>query len=199
MADTHALVMNSNETIDGLTIDGSSYSEALKSSNRYNNRAQNCILIGGSEDCLDIVRGYGTFVNLEFRPTKKTRQSITAKGSCSITLIGCEFHGNPKQADITIGDFTIYDAVQRGRIKSDVNISNCKAFNDDGTERPIKITILHGNLINNSRTKANVKIKKYPSILVKVYFFFGRLFTPKDRKNQARNNLKSHPDIIPAS
>lgn len=196
MDDTHTLVMKSNEIVKDLTIDGSTASEALKASNLVNAKAQDCILIGGSEDCLDVVRGYGEFVRIKFKPSKNTKQAVTVKGGASVSITSSEFVGKSKKYDIVIGDFTIYDAVDSNRRKADVTIGNCKAYNDDGSERPVKILILKGKLINNSRMKVDVKVTKYPSLLVNLYFFFSKLFLSKKRKQEAKENLKNSPDVI---
>lgn len=195
MADTHKLKLNSNETIKNLTIDGSDVSEALKASNLVNAKAENCVLIGGSEDCLDVVRGNGIFSKISFKPSKKTRQSVTVKGGASILITDSKFIGKAKKYDITVGDFTIYDAVDKNRPNTKLTISDCEAFNDDGSQRPVTILLLRGELKNNLKS-TNVKVESYPSWIVNAYFCLSKLFLSKSRKAEAKQNLKNSPDVV---
>jgi len=198
MTDTNKYNLSEGEYIDGIEIDGYSKSEALKLSNLKYAGATEVRLLGGSEDCLDVVRGYGIFNTIHFLPSKKTRQSVTAKGSCNIVLNNPWFLEKPKLADIVVGDFTIYDAVDKERFKkkSVVHLKNPNALDDNLNSRKVKVILMNGDLrVIDAKDRTRVKVIKVPSLLVKIYFFFGRLFTSKKRKEQARKTLKEFPDV----
>jgi len=187
--DTHGYALSENEILSLKEINGMGKSEALKSSNNINVIIEGCQIYAGNEDCLDIVRGNVKVVNTKFHP-HETQQTVTVKGSALVYFRNCSIMGEPKGFDFSIGDFTIYDAIQ-DRPKTRVIIQNCKAFDSKGKQRKVKVKLLHGECeIYNTKCK----FVKFPDFLVKIYFWVMKQLISKQRKSEAVRNLEISPD-----
>jgi len=192
--DTHGMVLYDNDNILNMSIKHYGVSEALKSSNRTNVTVSGCFIFGGVEDVVDVVRGDAVFTNCTIATELNSKQHVTVKGGATVTFINCNFvglHSPTKDPTISVGDFTIYDGVQKNRPKSKVILHNCIA-NDTQTQ-PIHIKCMHGTC-EYSNTLA--KVTKYPSFLVKLYFAVCRLILSKERKAEALRNLQESPDRV---
>lgn len=150
-------------------IDGRGCAEGLKISFGYNITVEDCIIHGGYEDCVDIVRGANiTFKNCKFI-SYNTKQHMTIKGGCkNITIDNCEFVNDFSKwydgAIIDIGNYSIYDQVKRPKVRH-VTIKNCRLTN-------IKTKILSRVLYGNKPTVQNTKgfIFKIPSFITSIFF-----------------------------
>lgn len=125
------------EDIVGETIDGTGRREALKGSQLEHNIIARCRLIGGYEDCLDIVRGYK--VNIEdcqMIAGDRTRTHITLKGGMhTVTLRRITFFGRTRWPwDVSLGDWTGYDMVKRPPMG---NVALDSLRHNDG--RPVRV------------------------------------------------------------
>ena len=188
--DTHGYTLKNKEILSLSEIRGDNKSEALKSSNNIGVIVEGCHIYGGNEDCLDIVRGEAKIINTKFYP-ENSQQAVTIKGSALVYLRNCKIYGNPKGYDFSIGDFTIYDAVQENRMKTKVVLQNCKAVDSVGKPRSIKIKVIHGDCeVYNTKSK----VRKFPAFLVKIYFKIMRWLISKERRNEALSNLVNSPD-----
>ena len=78
--------------IEGCTIDAGPVAEGLKLSYCHDVIVKNCTIIGGFEDCVDIVRGgFMIFENCRF-VSKNTKHHFTIKCNASnITIKDCVF------------------------------------------------------------------------------------------------------------
>lgn len=116
-------------------IDGSFGGEGLKISFCYNVYVEGCTIIGGVEDCVDIVRGGNiVFCDCKFI-SNNTKQHITAKGGVkNLEFNNCTFVGNYKcwwnGAFVDLGNWTDYDDINRPRVRN-VKIENCKIQDAD--------------------------------------------------------------------
>lgn len=132
--------------ISNCVIDGSGAGEGLKLSFCYDVHVKNCIIHGGVEDCVDIVRGGDIlFYKCKFI-SHDTKQHITVKGGAkNIKFVGCEFIGDYKKrldgAFIDLGNWTDYDDVTRPRVRN-IEVLDCKIKDSN---RKILCRVLHSN------------------------------------------------------
>lgn len=160
--------------IDSCTIDGGGVSEGLKLSFCRNVIVRNSQIIGGSEDCVDIVRGENiTFENCTFFANPDTKQHITCKGGAkNITFKNCKFVGSFKNwwdgACIDLGNWTDYDDVDRPMVRN-VNIENC-IMQDVGAR------ILYRRLYSETPKVSNSRGFRFnvPRIFVKLFWWLQR-------------------------
>lgn len=158
-----------NIVINNCIIDGTMHSEGLKISFGHNIVVKNSTIIGGYEDCIDIVRGANiTFQNCKII-SNNTRQHVTVKGGArNITFDQCEFINRFEKfyngAIIDIGNWTNYDIVKRPKVRN-LSIINCKLTN-------IKFKLLARVLYGLKPTvkSTNGFIFKIPSIITRLFF-----------------------------
>ena len=193
--DTHGYAAKDGDKLERKKIMGFGLSEAFKVSNVHNVYVAGCDLHGGKEDVVDVVRGTAKFMRTFMYPSNKTKQTVTVKGGGQAIFDRCKFVGKSDKQDIVVGDFTIYDAVQKNRPKSKVKLNRCVGVHseDKNKKRPIYAVVLHGELEYDENTE--VHVVRVPKFLVKIYFSIMRLFTSKERKEEAIRNLKISPDI----
>jgi len=119
--------------VQNCQIDGSGCSEGLKLSFVYNMDFKNCQIIGGREDCVDIVRGGDiSFEGCEFI-SNNSKQHVTIKGGAkNISFKDCTFQNDYRcwwdGACIDLGNWTDYDEVLRPPVRN-VSVDNCKMKN----------------------------------------------------------------------
>lgn len=119
--------------IDSCTIDGSGVAEGLKLSFCNDVTVKNCEIIGGYEDCVDMVRGRNiSFENCVFI-SQGTKQHITAKGGIkNLSFKNCIFENDFKYffdgACIDLGNWTDYDDIDRP-MNRNISIEACKMKN----------------------------------------------------------------------
>lgn len=176
--------------IDSCTIDGGGASEGLKLSFCRNVTVKNSQIMGGCEDCVDIVRGENiTFENCTFFANPDTKQHITCKGGAkNITFKNCKFVGSFKNwwdgACIDLGNWTDYDDVDRPMVRN-VNIENC-IMQDVGTR------ILYRRLYSETPTISNTQGFQFnvPRIFVKLFWWLQRKGAIGPRRRFPENWLK---------
>ena len=163
-----------NLVIDSCTIDGGGVSEGLKLSFCRNVIVRDSQIMGGSEDCVDIVRGENIlFENCTFFAGPETKQHITCKGGVkNITFKKCKFVGSFKNwwdgACIDLGNWTDYDDVDRPMVRN-INIENC-VMQDVGCR------ILYRRLYSETPKVSNSRGLKFnaPRIFVKLFWWLQR-------------------------
>jgi len=161
-------------TIDSCTIDGGGASEGLKLSFCKNIKIQNSQIYGGSEDCVDIVRGENIyFYNCTFFANPGTKQHVTVKGGArNITFKNCKFIGSFKNwwngACIDLGNWTDYDDVDRPKTR-DIKIVDCEMQN-------VTFPLLCRRLYANSPIVQNTQGLglMIPSWAVSIFWFLQR-------------------------
>ena len=161
-------------TIDSCTIDGGGASEGLKLSFCRNIKIQNSQFFGGSEDCVDIVRGENiSFYNCTFFANPDTKQHVTIKGGArNITFKNCKFINSFKSwwngACIDIGNWTDYDDVDRPKTR-DVRVVDCEMQN---VAFPVLCRRLYADspIVENTRGLGIM----IPSWAVSIFWFLQR-------------------------
>ena len=161
-------------TIDSCTIDGGGATEGLKLSFCRNVIVQNSQIFGGSEDCVDIVRGENiTFDNCTFFANPDTKQHITCKGGAkNITFKNCKFVGSFKcwwnGACIDLGNWTDYDDVDRPMVRN-VHIINCDMLD-------VACRILYRRLYSEMPVVKNARGFRFnvPRLFVKLFWWLQR-------------------------
>lgn len=178
MPDTHSFVIErSNEVYRNLKLYSSeSYSEILKISNHENVTVTNSYIGGGNEDCIDVVRGKNIVFSdlvLSSLRGKGTRTFITIKGGVSDVIIkNINLIGKTRYPwDISLGDWTIYDADKNHPPVKNIRIEHVS----HDTGRPIRVLCVHSEI--PKIVGKNVKIIRVPPILVKIWFSLKRFFS----------------------
>lgn len=146
-----------------------SYSDILKFSNCSNVLVKDCQIVGGKEECVDIVRGDDYVLQgLVLEP--KGQAAIVIKGAVvNYKIIDCEFLSHGKKQDIELGQFDNYWTFGRKPTRGGA-IVNVRAR--DG--KPVKVVLWDAEkpeIINS-----NVKIVKMPKIVVLGYFIFRAIY-----------------------
>ena len=119
--------------IEDCTIDAGPVAEGLKLSYCSDVIVKNCTIIGGFEDCVDIVRGgFMIFENCRF-VSKNTKHHFTIKCNASnITIKDCVFVNDFNKlidgAFVDLGNWSDYDVDDLPRTK-DIYIVDCKFEN----------------------------------------------------------------------
>jgi|GEM_PF-7129780 len=160
--------------IDSCTIDGQGVAEGLKLSFCSNVIVSNSIIIGGYEDCVDIVRGDGIlFDNCTFFAGERTSQHVTIKGGAKqITFNSCKFVNSFRNwwdgACIDLGNWTDYDDVHRPKVR-DVKIINCSM-------KEVEHPILYRRLYSETPQVKNSPGLRFnaPEIFVKLFWYGQR-------------------------
>ena len=154
-------------------IDGSSCSEGLKLSFVYDMVFRGCEILGGNEDCDDIVRGGNLlFENCRF-VSQDSCQHITIKGGVkNVTIRDCIFSGNYKNwwdgACVDLGNWTDYDDVDRLPTRN-INLINCKMENMDRR-------LLYRTIFAKKPNVENCDGRGFciPPLFVKIFWLFQR-------------------------
>ena len=168
--------------IKDCTIDGRAASEGLKLSFRSNVYVRGCLIFGGYEDCVDIVRGNDiVFDDCTFM-SMNSKQHITIKGGAhNIIIKDCLFVNKYRKwydgACLDLGNWTNYDIVKRPRVRN-ITINNCKTF-DTGS---ILARILYSDPPQVINTEGN--ILRVPRLVTNLFYWMrrkgwlGKLFIP---------------------
>tara|TARA_B100000212_G_scaffold342604_1_gene331222 strand:- start:29383 stop:30051 length:669 start_codon:yes stop_codon:yes gene_type:complete len=170
-------------------IDGSRGGEGLKLSFCYDVYVEDCTIIGGVEDCVDIVRGGDiSFYNCRF-VSKNTKHHITAKGGVkSLSFTNCNFVGDYRMkwdgAFIDLGNWTDYDDVNRPGVR-EVSLNNCRIFE---SSRKILCRRLYSE--NPSVKNCDGKILKIPKILLALFWWGQRFGLLGTRRRLPEKDLK---------
>lgn len=170
-------------------IDGSKGDEGLKLSFCYDVYVADSKIIGGTEDCVDIVRGGNIqFVNCKFISTN-TKQHITVKGGAkNISFLNCEFINDYSRwwdgACIDLGNWTDYDDVTRPMVRN-VLIKDCKMVD---MERNLLARVLHSQV--PTATNSDGKIFKVPRVALVVFWLGQRLGYFGKRRRMPKEYLR---------
>lgn len=152
------------------TIDGRGCAEGLKISFGYNVKIENCIIHGGYEDCVDIVRGANiSFIKCKFI-SYNTKHHFTIKGGCKNILIDdCEFVNDFSKwydgAILDIGNYSDYDQYPRPEVRH-VLVKNSRLTN---IKFKLLSRILYGTIPNIQNTEGS--IFKVPRFITKLFFY----------------------------
>jgi hypothetical protein len=176
--------------IKSCKIDGLGVAEGLKLSFCRNVKVIDSTIIGGYEDCVDIVRGENiTFENCDFIANSGTKQHITCKcGAKNIVFKNCNFIGSFRNwwdgACIDLGNWGDYDDVDRPKVRG-VSIINCKLKN-------VMFPILYRRLYSNTpRVKSSSGFGlRVPNIFVKIFWLLQRKELIGKRRRFPENWLK---------
>jgi len=176
--------------IDSCTIDGKGVAEGLKLSCCRNVKVLNSIIIGGYEDCVDIVRGENIeFINCTFISSGKTKQHITCKGGAkNISFVRCKFVGSFRNfwdgACIDLGNWTDYDDAKRPRVRN-IKIEDCQMNN---VLYPVLYRRLYSETPVVERTRGfGLKI---PRFFVAAFWFLQRKGLIGERRRFHSSGLK---------
>mgnify|MGYP001181212837 FL=1 len=160
--------------IDSCEIDGAGGSEGLKLSFCHDIVVKNSTILGGYEDCVDIVRGSNiSFENCKFI-SQGSAQHITIKaGVKNVSFKKCKFI-NPFRsvingACIDLGNWADYDDVDRPKTRS-ISIDNCSMEN-------IRFKALYRRLYAESP-----EVNSSQGFGIKVPNLFVRIFWKMQRK-----------------
>tara|TARA_Y100000004_G_scaffold43674_1_gene47883 strand:- start:13187 stop:13852 length:666 start_codon:yes stop_codon:yes gene_type:complete len=175
--------------IKNCTIDGSLGGEGLKISFCYNVYVEGCTIIGGVEDCVDIVRGGDiTFCDCKFI-SNNTKQHITVKGGAkNINFINCTFVGDYScwwdGAFIDLGNWTDYDDVNRPRVRN-VKIEGCKI---EDSKRRVLSRVLYSERPDVKNSSGSVF--KVPSLFLAIFWLGQRLGLLGKRRRMPTKDLE---------
>jgi hypothetical protein len=169
-------------------IDGSKGDEGLKLSFCQNIYVADSKIIGGTEDCVDIVRGKNiSFVNCEFISTN-TKQHITIKGGAKdISILNCKFVNDYSKwwdgACVDLGNWTDYDDVTRPMVR-DVKIKDCSMVN---MQRKLLARVLHSQ--NPDVENSDGRVFRVPRAALIVFWLGQRLGYFGKRRRMAKEDL----------
>jgi len=112
--------------IEDCEIHADGVAEALKFSRCWMVVVTKCRIIGGYEDCIDIVRGGKILIYKNIiRASKKTRSFVTIKGGVhTVVLQENVFQGKVSGPIIDLGNWTNYDIVKRPKVRNVEIIGN---------------------------------------------------------------------------
>lgn len=109
--DTHKMVLESGGIYTNENVNGIGYAEAVKCSNLKDVTFRKFSIVGGYEDCLDVVRGRNYVFCEGDMYAGEARTFVTVKGGVhGFWLEDVVFHGKTKYPwEISLGDHTIYN------------------------------------------------------------------------------------------
>jgi len=140
------------------------FSDTLKLSNVASAEIFGCYIVGGKEDCIDIMRKSSLVNIVHCTLASSGKFCITIKGGSGrikISNLVIENHGT--ETDIDIGNY--YNSFEPGWLPvEDVVINNVTS--SDG--KPVKVRLLNCNKV--TIIGGNCKVTKVPSIFWKIYF-----------------------------
>jgi hypothetical protein len=168
--DTHFFIVPKNGyTSKGKKFDGRGYDEAFKISNKKNVSVINATMFGGSEDCLDMVRGSSLYIKGGSYDSDNSQQAFTIKGAVDgIHIEDVAFNGTPKNGHIVLGQYTDYDFHGLPKTKR-ITIKDC-VFPKG---RPsVVLWNAEEPIVENCE---NYRCKKIPKFIVWAYFTFRKI------------------------
>ena len=160
--------------IENCTIDAGPVSEGLKLSYCHDVIVKDCTIIGGIEDCVDIVRGgFMLFENCRF-VSNNTKHHFTIKCQASnITIKDCVFVNDFKTlidgAFVDLGNWSDYDVVDLPKTK-DIYIVDYKFENISWYKKIISRRLYAENPV----IRGDGVILKVPRLLVWLFWKLRR-------------------------
>lgn len=169
--DTHKFVLENKGVYSGESVNGYGYAEAVKGSNLEDVTFRNFSIVGGYEDCVDVVRGRNYVFCEGDMYAGEARTFVTIKGGVQgIWLEDIVFHGKTKYPwDISLGDHTIYnDAEPNLDIVRKVVLNRVKRV--DGA--PVRVLCMASQV----PVKLNGKYRVYvvPRFIWRTWFWLKR-------------------------
>ena len=161
--------------IDNCHIEADSVAEGLKLSYCSDVIVKNTTIIGGFEDCVDIVRGgFMLFENCRFI-SKKQKQHFTIKCNASnITIKNCTFVNDFRTiidgAFVDLGNWSDYDIDDLPKTK-DIYIVDCKFENVSWYKKIISRRLYAETPVN----RGSGYILRIPRVFVWFFWKFKRL------------------------
>jgi len=161
--------------IQDCTIDANGAAEGLKLSYAHNVTVRHCHIIGGYEDCVDIVRGTNIlFDNCVFE-ANNTKHHFTIKCMVDgVTITNCVFRNNFNHvwdgAMVDMGNWGDYDVEDLPKTRN-LRIENCTLQNISWWKRILTRRLYAENVSSKNTAGFNLKI---PSIFVKLFWRYKR-------------------------
>lgn len=144
----------------------SAYDDMLKFSNCWNVNVNNCVVVGGREDCIDMCRG-GDYRVQNSSLIIMGKNGITCKcGVEGLRVEGVEFDGYGMFSEIEIGMFSKYDKFPFKNKVQGVIISDVKR--KDG--KKVRVWVWNGT--KPVVRGGNVRVVRVPRIIWVWYFLF---------------------------
>lgn len=166
-----------NSTVTRCLIDGNGAEWGLKMPNNVGSTFNACMIRGGKERALDIVRGGNIIFNTCQFATGKDRSPTKSRWSlaktCDIGIKGGAHDIAFNQCimtDLLLGDHCIYDNAFRGFVgpkTSGITLTDC--VHPAGKNTPIILRVFNADLPKLVNTKAIAHV--YCGLSVKVYFW----------------------------
>ena len=161
--------------IENCVIDANGVAEGLKLSYCHDVTVRKCTIIGGYEDCVDIVRGGRIlFENCRFI-ANNTKHHFTIKCMVNdVTIINSVFVNNFNKiwdgAFVDMGNWGTYNKEDIPKTNN-IKIINCSFENVSWWKRILTRRLYAENSIVKNTTGFNLKI---PSIFIKLFWNFKR-------------------------
>ena len=171
--DQHTLAFSSvkNVLLSNCILRANEVEEALKFSRSTQVVVDNCVIYGGSEDAVDIVRGSRfVFRNVTF--IARGNQAVTIKGGVrGVDFINCRFEGKPRAGHfIELGNWSRYDILERPETGK-IRIDNRTTFaNGRSDERPQAVHVMHA-----AAPEMKGQAVVMPRFMLNSFFRFKRL------------------------
>ena len=167
--------------IRNCVIDAGTGDWALKSSLSFDLLVENCRIIGGAKRALDMVRGGDIyFKDCKFE-NGNARPRVTSKwwptmycdiglkgGMRDITFENCQMN------DLFLGDYTLYDQIDRPRVRR-IYLINCT--NPNGGPIIVRGRYCVTNPIIATNTQVDMLV--WPKSIVSVYWWYNHKFGDK--------------------
>lgn len=166
---------NQTVSVKNCKIDANGVAEGLKLSYCHDVTVENCEIIGGYEDCVDIVRGGNiVFNNCRFI-ANNTKHHFTIKCKVNNVIIKNstfvnDFRSIWDGAFVDLGNWGDYDIRKLPKTKN-IQIINCKFENVSWWKRVTTRQIYAEKPIIKNTKGFNFKI---PSLFVKIFWAFKR-------------------------
>ena len=160
--------------IENCTIDAGPVAEGLKLSYCHDVVVKNCTIIGGYEDCVDIVRGgFMLFEGCKF-VSKNTKHHFTIKCNASnITIKDCVFVNDFKKiidgAFVDLGNWSDYDVADLPKTK-EIYIVDYKLKNISWYKKIISRRLYADNPV----IRGDGIVLKIPKLFVWLFWKFKR-------------------------
>lgn len=168
--------------IDDCNIDANGVAEGLKLSYCKNVTVTNCTIIGGYEDCVDIVRGENiVFHNCKFI-ANNTKHHFTIKCNVNgVKIIDCEFINEFNNildgACVDLGNWGDYNTEDLPKTRN-IEIINCKLTNF----RKIKKIITRRLYAETPSVKSEGFVLNIPKIFVSLFWSYKRYESKAENK-----------------
>lgn len=173
---TLALAKVSSVLLRNCELRADAVEEALKLSASRDVVVDRCVLYGGSEDALDVVRG-GKLIFRDVTFIARGARAVTIKGGVSgVDFIRCVFTGEPDSGYLLeLGGWTLYDVLDRPPVSA-VRIDHATRFETpDGNNATRPVRLLHAE-----RPHAVVEVDVVPRLIVQAFFAYKRWMTSDD-------------------